>query len=96
MKPNDPTFTVQDVVETAVEVGDDGCCCYLCSRCRGSGGGSGCGGDEEGEGGEEGDGERHMGKMLLAKHTNNEPGDDDEVDDNDNNNNGQHDTRRQR
>ena len=83
VKPNDPMFTVQDVVETAVEVGDDGCCCYLYSRCRASGNGSGWDGEEneEGEGG------------LLRKHTNKEPDDDGEED---GDNNGQHDSRRQR
>ena len=71
MRPDDKLFTVQDVVETAVEVGDDACCCYLCSRCGGSGRG---GSEKEGVGEEDGDGiGGHIGRRLLGGHTNKEP-----------------------
>ena len=55
VKPYEPVYTVQDVVEIAVEVGDDGCCCYLCGSV-GGGGGGGHESVENGEKEEEGEG----------------------------------------
>ena len=80
VKPYEPVFTVQDVVETAVEVGDDGCCCYLCGGSRGGGegrGGSSCDKEGEGEGEQEEEGGQYVGNRLLGRHSNQEPEDND-------------------
>ena len=70
MKPYEPVFTVQDVVETAVEVGDDGCCCYLCGGRDGEGRGGSSGDKEgEGEGEQEKEGGQYVGNRLLGRHT---------------------------